>query len=218
MHDILLKTALSEEGEGPPAKLYTNYRVVSVDADAGSVTFENGKTVVADMLIGSDGIRSAVRPAIGIQADVTPAPLAAYRCNIHAKTVDELGLVNLTASNGIDYWGGFRDGDRSQYFKIVLSGCRSGEILSFYLFMPVSDGQAVSALSQLLHKPLPFHSPSLTSFFAPSSLLSPHLHRPSSFHPLPARALATAKGGLQIRRSSHRGAHRALSRSRPTRG
>jgi salicylate hydroxylase len=70
------------------------------------------------------------------RADITPAPLAAYRCNIYAKTVDDLGLENLTASNGIDYWGGFKDGDRSQYFKIVLSGCRSGEILSFYLFMP----------------------------------------------------------------------------------
>ena len=62
--------------------------------------------------------------------------MAAYRANVDAKKVQELGLTNLAASNGIDYWGGFKDGDRSQYFKIVLSGCRSGEILSFYLFMP----------------------------------------------------------------------------------
>jgi salicylate hydroxylase len=75
------------------------------------------------------------------RADISPAPLAAYRCNIHASKVEELGLVNLTAKNGIDYWGGHpmvgSNGEpRSQYFKIVLSGCRSGEILSFYLFMP----------------------------------------------------------------------------------
>lgn len=75
--------------------------------------------------------------AVTLRAKVEPAPLAAYRCNIAAKTCDELGLENLTANNGIDYWGGFPEGDRSQYFKIVLSGCRGGEILSFYLFMPV---------------------------------------------------------------------------------
>ena len=70
------------------------------------------------------------------RAKITPAPLAAYRANINASTIAELGLENLAASNGIDFWGGFKDGDRSQYFKIVLSGCRSGSILSFYLFMP----------------------------------------------------------------------------------
>lgn len=136
MHTILMETALSKEGDGIPAVLYTEHRVRAVDSDAGTITFENGKTVKHDMIIGSDGIRSAVRPCIGIEAKVEPAPLAAYRANIAAKTCEELGLENLTSNNGIDYWGGFKEGDRSQYFKIVLSGCRSGEILSFYLFMP----------------------------------------------------------------------------------
>ena len=45
-------------------------------------------------------------------------------------------MVNLTAANGIDYWGGHPMEKRSQYYKIVLSGCRNGDILSFYLFMP----------------------------------------------------------------------------------
>ena len=39
----------------------------SVDERAGTVTFENGKVVKADLILGSDGIRSAVRPAIGIE-------------------------------------------------------------------------------------------------------------------------------------------------------
>lgn len=136
MHSVLQDTALSEAGEGPPARLHVNHRVVSVDHEAGTVKFENGVTVTADLIIGSDGIRSAVRPAIGIKADITPAPLAAYRANVYTKECEKLGLVNLAASNGIDYWGGFPDGKRSQYYKIVLSGCRSGEVLSFYLFMP----------------------------------------------------------------------------------
>lgn len=53
-----------------------------------------------------------------------------------ADTVDKLGLHNFAAREGIDYWGGFPQGDRSQYNKIVLTGCRAGTILSFYVFMP----------------------------------------------------------------------------------
>lgn len=67
MHTILMEAALSKEGEGIPAELYLEHRVRAVDAEAGTVTFENGKTIKADMVIGSDGIRSAVRPCIGIE-------------------------------------------------------------------------------------------------------------------------------------------------------
>lgn len=67
MHEILQKTALSEEGEGKPCRLHVNHRVRSVDYQKGSITFENGKSVKADLIVGSDGIRSSVRPAIGIQ-------------------------------------------------------------------------------------------------------------------------------------------------------
>lgn len=90
-----------------------------------------------------------------------PAPLAAYRCNVLASTVAEAGLTDFAGRQvsplpsqtsyttiatdlfshdcqGIDYWGGFPQGDRSQYKKIVATGCRGGDILSFYVFMPVS--------------------------------------------------------------------------------
>jgi salicylate hydroxylase len=67
MHSILLKTALSAEGEGPPARMHVNHRVKSIDHENAIVVFEGGKSVHADMIIGSDGIRSAVRPAIGIE-------------------------------------------------------------------------------------------------------------------------------------------------------
>lgn len=67
MHEILQKTALSQEGDGMPCRLHVNHRVRSVDHKKGSITFESGKTVKADLIIGSDGIRSSVRPAIGIE-------------------------------------------------------------------------------------------------------------------------------------------------------
>lgn len=54
-----------------------------------------------------------------------------------ADKVEELGLHDFAARHGIDYWGGFPLENRSQYYKIVATGCRSGSILSFYIFMPV---------------------------------------------------------------------------------
>jgi len=127
---------MSEEGDGIPVKLFVNHRVADLDCEEGRVRFTNGVEVVADLVVGADGIRSVVREQIGVQPDIKPAPLAAYRCNILSSTVDELGLHNFAARQGIDYWGGFPQGDRSQYNKIVLTGCRGGTILSFYVFMP----------------------------------------------------------------------------------
>lgn len=62
-----METALSQDGEGIPAVLHVNHRVRAVDSEAGTITFENGKTVKHDVIIGSDGIRSAVRPCIGVE-------------------------------------------------------------------------------------------------------------------------------------------------------
>lgn len=49
-----------ERGEGPPAKLVLNHRATMIDCEAGRVTFENGITIEADMIIGADGIRVCV--------------------------------------------------------------------------------------------------------------------------------------------------------------
>ena len=67
MHKGLLKAATSEEGEGPPARLYVNHRAAEVDPESGRVKFTNGREIQADLIIGSDGIRSAVRQFIGVE-------------------------------------------------------------------------------------------------------------------------------------------------------
>lgn len=57
IHTVLKETALSSEGQGPPARLEVNHRAVDVDCENGRVTFENGNTITADLIIGADGIR-----------------------------------------------------------------------------------------------------------------------------------------------------------------
>lgn len=58
------------------------------------MTFRNGTTIKADLIIGADGIRSAVRSEIGIVADKKSAPQTCYRLNVLTKDIKERGLVD----------------------------------------------------------------------------------------------------------------------------
>ena len=52
-----------------------------------------GLMIVLYLILGSDGIRSAVRSALGIVPDSRPAPQTCYRCNVSREEVEALGLA-----------------------------------------------------------------------------------------------------------------------------
>lgn len=56
LHDNLKKAAMSEDGPGIPATLQTSTKVTKVDGEAGTLTFDCGKSITADVVIGADGI------------------------------------------------------------------------------------------------------------------------------------------------------------------
>lgn len=78
-------------------------------------------------------LQSKTRSSLGVTPVVTSAPQSCYRCNVLTSTIKELGLVDHAASPAIQFWGGIPDlkGERSQYYKIVMSPCRDSEIVSF---------------------------------------------------------------------------------------
>jgi len=135
MHKMLLESATSEKGKGTPCQVVVDHVCKSVDVEAGQVTFENGKTLQFDLVVGSDGIRSTVREQMGIIPEKTSAPQTCYRCNVPKARVEELGLA-WANDPAIQFWGGFPTEGLSQYYKIVMSPCAGGDILSFYCFMP----------------------------------------------------------------------------------
>ncbi|THU85367.1 salicylate hydroxylase [Dendrothele bispora CBS 962.96] len=146
MHATLLKTAISTEGVGTPAKVVIDHICESVDPDNGIVTFKNGVTVHADLIIGADGIRASITPSqsivrgqISVRPDAKSAPQTCYRCNVRREDIDRLGLVKYSYDPAIQFWGGIQgpgvDG-RSKFYKIVMTPCSGGEIVSFYCFMP----------------------------------------------------------------------------------
>jgi salicylate hydroxylase len=150
MHQALLRTVQQESGTGPPCKIITNHKALSIDPSAGTISFENGLTTTASLIIGADGIRSRVRTSLGIVPTVTGSTSCCYRCIISASKLASLGLTDFVTNHAIEFWGGFGIN------KIVLSACHDNEVVSCYCFYPTAhngldkDGWNIGASPQAL--------------------------------------------------------------------
>ncbi|KAF9894468.1 hypothetical protein FE257_007971 [Aspergillus nanangensis] len=150
IHKELIKSAFEAPGEGPQCTLNVNHKATSLDADAGTIQFENGTVATADLIVAADGIRSLSRSLIGITPDFEMSTSCCYRCIIGADKLRELGLEDYINNEAIEYWGGFG------IDKIVMSPCSNGEVVSCYCFYPAKhnnlrdDGWNISATPQQL--------------------------------------------------------------------
>ncbi|KAL6244790.1 hypothetical protein RBB50_008318 [Rhinocladiella similis] len=135
MHKMLMDSALGEHGEGIPAKLIVNHKAVDVDVQAGEITFSNGEKVQHDVVIGADGIGSALRNVLGIKTIRKPATCTCLHTNVDTEKAVKLGLVDYSQNSALEYWGGY-----DTHFKIVLSPCNGGKLLSYYCFFPREAG------------------------------------------------------------------------------
>ncbi|KAK8858797.1 hypothetical protein IAR55_003027 [Kwoniella newhampshirensis] len=135
MHTMLMNCALSDEGEGPPAKLVCLAGAQEIDFATNTITFTDGNTGQFDMIVGSDGVVSTVRKLMDLDPTITSATSSCYRCNVYKEKIEELGLHKFTEP-AIQYWGGMETPDINKYLKIVMSPCNGGDIISFYVFFP----------------------------------------------------------------------------------
>lgn len=53
---MLMDCATSQEGAGTPVKFVPFAKCAEIDCDAGVVTFEDGRTITADLIVGADGV------------------------------------------------------------------------------------------------------------------------------------------------------------------
>lgn len=135
LHKLLKETALSELGRGRPCKLEVWHKATDLDPETGSITFENGKTVTADAIIAADGIRSLMRPKLGVEPKFVPSTSCCYRCIISADKLRQLGLEEYLNNNAIEFWGGYGIN------KIVLSACSDNNVVSCYCFYPAEKNE-----------------------------------------------------------------------------
>lgn len=88
-----------------------------------------------DVVIGADGIGSSLRTVLGIQTVRRPATCTCLHTNVDTETAVKLGLVDYSKNSALEYWGGY-----NTHFKIVLSPCNGGKLLSYYCFFPREEG------------------------------------------------------------------------------
>ncbi|PNY23449.1 Uncharacterized protein TCAP_06609 [Tolypocladium capitatum] len=132
MHAMLKDCALRGEGEGTPARLVCQ----EIDLAAGSVAFENGAVAQHDLIVGADGIGSAVRTAMGIRPAKRPSEQSCLHTNVTTEEAVKAGLVDYSKHSALEYWGG----QEGKWDKIVLSPCNDGRLLSYYCFFPREKG------------------------------------------------------------------------------
>lgn len=88
LHAALREAATTTEGdwEGKPGVVIkTAAEVVDCDTAEGTVSLKGGETLKADIIIGADGIKSAIRNAVvGEERTAQPTGLSAYRMLIPA--------------------------------------------------------------------------------------------------------------------------------------
>ncbi|KAJ7258725.1 hypothetical protein B0H12DRAFT_1109266 [Mycena haematopus] len=94
LHAELHGLATKEQRPGKPARIIENVKITAVDVSQGIITTEGGDTYYGDLIIGADGINSAVRGAVlstrsqAGSVDVVngtaavPSGLAAYLCTV----------------------------------------------------------------------------------------------------------------------------------------
>ncbi|KAA8651266.1 hypothetical protein EYZ11_006786 [Aspergillus tanneri] len=180
MHEMLMDSATGE-GEGVPAKLMLNHSCESVDHETGVITFKNGVTARHDLIIGADGIGSAIRRTLHINPERKQSTSTCYHCVVETSEVRRLGLTDLSPNCAIEFWGG------QGINKIVFSPCRNGEIHSFYCFFPTvmsdhaEEGWNHEATHEQLLAPFPTLDPRLLALFRNSVDIKPwrlFVHQP----------------------------------------
>ncbi|KAI7083017.1 FAD/NAD(P)-binding domain-containing protein [Hortaea werneckii] len=90
LHGYLRTEATSLNRAGPPSKIRTSCRVTACDTEAGQVRLESGEIVQADLIIGADGIHSALRGLVVNETVPTvPTGLSAYRLMVPSARLEQ---------------------------------------------------------------------------------------------------------------------------------
>lgn len=104
--------------------------------ESGTISFKNGTSVQHDLIVGADGIGSAVRGQLGIFPEKRPSESSCLHADVRTEDAVRLGLVDYSRNSALEYWGG----QEGKWDKIVLSPCNGGKLLSYYCFFPRALG------------------------------------------------------------------------------
>ncbi|KAF7289631.1 FAD/NAD(P)-binding domain-containing protein [Mycena chlorophos] len=90
-HDELKRLAIGDTDDGyTSAELQLGSKVVGCDPEAGSITLASGEVVVADVVIGADGVHSTIRKSIlGETVTASATGWSCFRCLLDTSNLED---------------------------------------------------------------------------------------------------------------------------------
>lgn len=133
LHDTLKRFATRVDGAGEPADIRTSSCVVSCDPIEGIVTLEGGETLKGDVIVGADGIKSALRKAV-LDHDVLAKPtgFSAYRLVVPSSELEQ----DKDFSSVIDPRKSFTSMVMGHDRRIIMGPARNGDLYSVVALVP----------------------------------------------------------------------------------
>jgi salicylate hydroxylase len=148
----LYRFATDYSRPGNPARVLTNVNITSVDSRAGIVMADTGDTYVGDLIIGADGINSAVRGAVlaysseltretgsmtGISEGTAAVPtgLAGYASVVPAEIIasdPSLAFQAAEGVGGICHW----QGPEGSKLRVLCYPCDNKEYFQIFAYLP----------------------------------------------------------------------------------
>lgn len=117
IHSALLAAATdkSKNVNDIPCKIHLNYKATKIDYETGTVIFEKGEFIYADLIIGADVFRSLIKSQLGIERILKKIVLPVYVL-YDTKEVKKLRMPDFAANEAIEFWS-------ADEIKIVMSSC-----------------------------------------------------------------------------------------------
>lgn len=102
LHEALKDMAISPNGPGKPVEIVNGARIMSYDAEAGSVELADGSTLSADLIVAADGVHSVASKFVGTHRPAIPSDNTMMRFLVPTATLlADPATAGLITGDGI---------------------------------------------------------------------------------------------------------------------
>ncbi|KAJ7488286.1 FAD/NAD(P)-binding domain-containing protein [Mycena latifolia] len=135
LHDELKRLATAKDGPGRPATVHLNSPALSCDPETGTLTLKNGVVHHADLMLGADGIHSAIRTSVLGYEQIAPASgRAAFRCLLDITKIEGCAEFDWIDSGPPGIRGVRPQNVRGR--SLVVYACRDKTLLNIVATLP----------------------------------------------------------------------------------
>lgn len=133
IHDTMKEYATRTQGFGEPAEIRTLSVVVACNVDTGVVTLKDGSTIQGDVIIGADGIKSALRKdVLGYEVQAEPTGLSAYRLLLSSSELEQDKEFRAVIDPRTSFTSMVMGHDR----RMIMGPARGGDLYSVVALVP----------------------------------------------------------------------------------